>query len=271
MDKNLVTRALTGSVYVIITLAAMYFGAISAGLYLLIISIFCLYEWYKLTEVEKNPLALPHLIGGALFVAGAFSYFSGLLTFMEPIWMIFPLSMIFWIFSRNTTANDWAKLMGGMLYTLLPFVLFYSIAFDESGAFDGSLLLMIFVLVWSTDTFAYLVGRMIGKHKLAPHISPGKSWEGLVGGIVGSVVVALLFYKYYDYYEPWFYIFSAIIVAVFGVLGDLFESKLKRLAGVKDSGKMLPGHGGFLDRFDSLLLVAPPFYVFYQCYLYYLQ
>ena len=269
MDKNLVTRALTGAVYVLCTLGAMYFGAITAAIYLTIIAVFCLYEFYKLSGLKGQPIVWAHIFMGTVLVVSLFCYSAKWLNYSEYVWFMLPLSMVFWIFSENTAAA-WSKLVGGMLYTLVPFILFYQTALSKSGEFDASLLLMVFVLVWSTDTFAYLVGRKLGKHKLAPHISPGKTWEGLAGGIVGSVLVSLIFYKFNPMYESWFYVASAIIVALFGVLGDLFESKLKRLAGVKDSGNMLPGHGGFLDRFDSLLLVAPPFYVFYTGYLHFL-
>ena len=270
MDNNLVTRALTGLVYVLCTIGAMYFGAISAGTYFLIIAVFCLYEFNKLSGITGQLLVWSHIIMGTILVASMFVYSANWLDSIEFIWLILPLSMAFWIFSE-ASASDWSKLVGGILYTTLPFILFYETAFGNAEEFNGYLLLMVFVLVWSTDTFAYLVGRKLGKHKLAPHISPGKTWEGLAGGTLGSIGVALLFYKFNPSDSIWFYVISAIIVSVFGVLGDLFESKLKRLAGVKDSGKMLPGHGGFLDRFDSLLMVAPPYYVFYMWYLNWVQ
>lgn len=270
MDKNLVTRALTGIVYVLCTVAAMYFGAISAGIFFVIISSFCLFEYYKLSGFKNQLIMKFHVLMGTALIASMICYSANWLDNIEFIWLILPLSMAFWIFSKSSV-DEWTKLVGGILYTIVPFILFYETAFGNTEEFDGHLLLMVFVLVWSTDTFAYLVGRKLGKHKLAPAISPGKTWEGLAGGIVGSILVALLFFKFSPFYDIWFYILSAIIVSVFGVLGDLFESKLKRLAGVKDSGKMLPGHGGFLDRFDSLLLVAPPFYVFYMWYLNFAQ
>jgi phosphatidate cytidylyltransferase len=266
MDKNLVNRVLTGVVYVLCTLGAKIFGAISAGIYLAIIAVFCLFEFYKLSGFKSQSIMRFHVLMGTGLIASMFCYSAKWLDNIEFIWLILPLSMAFWIFSKSS-ADEWAKLIGGIIYTVVPFILFYEIALSNSDEFDGNLLLMVFVLVWSTDTFAYLVGRKFGKHKIAPDISPGKTWEGLAGGIVGSILVALLFYKFSPFYDSWFYVVSAIIVSVFGVLGDLFESKLKRLAGVKDSGKILPGHGGFLDRFDSLLLVAPPFYVFYLWYL----
>lgn len=270
MDKKLVTRALTGLVYVLCTIAALHFGTVSAGIYLLIIAVFCLYEFYKLSGIKSKSIMRLHLLLGTMLIASLFCYSTERLQNIDFIWLILPLSMAIWIFS-DASASDWAKLTGGILYTIVPFILFYQTALSNPEEFNGYLLLMVFVLVWSTDTFAYLVGRKLGKHKLAPHISPGKTWEGLAGGIFGSVLVALVFYQINPWNNVWFYVISAIIVAVFGVLGDLFESKLKRLAGVKDSGKMLPGHGGFLDRFDSLLMVAPPYYVFYMWYLNYMQ
>ncbi len=117
--------------------------------------------------------------------------------------------------------------------------------------------LSMFLLVWTFDTFAYLVGRKLGVHKLAPKISPLKTIEGFVGGLVFSTIVAAILYFSIADLPWWFWAGGVFIVAVPGTLGDLAESWLKRKAGVKDSGNLMPGHGGFFDRFDSLLVVIP--------------
>ena len=117
-------------------------------------------------------------------------------------------------------------------------------------------MLHIAVCVWATDTFAYLVGKAIGKHKLAPSLSPGKTWEGSFGGLIGAILAGMAF-------SAWIHqplalgISLGVLAGTVGQIGDLFESALKRERGIKDFGKLLPGHGGVLDRFDSLLFVAP--------------
>lgn len=121
--------------------------------------------------------------------------------------------------------------------------------------------LLIIFMIWANDTFAYLTGKLLGKHKLMPEVSPKKSVEGFVGGIIFSLLTAILYFQYVlSEYTIWSWmdtIIIAIIVSTFGTMGDLIESKFKRLAGVKDSGKILPGHGGILDRFDAWYLSIP--------------
>lgn len=125
---------------------------------------------------------------------------------------------------------------------------------------DAGLYYVLFALliVWSTDTGAYFIGRQFGKHKLAPHVSPNKTVEGFIGGIVSAIIIAGGFFYLMNLSgNIGLVILALIVLSIFGQLGDLVESALKRFYGVKDSGKILPGHGGILDRFDSLLFVLP--------------
>ena len=124
------------------------------------------------------------------------------------------------------------------------------------------MLLLVFVILWANDTFAYLTGRLLGKHKLFERISPGKTIEGSIGGLVFTLAGIMLFSHYVDWLSLWQAIGMGLIAVVFGTLGDLCESMLKRQAGVKDSGNLIPGHGGVLDRFDSVLFAVPFVYVF---------
>lgn len=144
----------------------------------------------------------------------------------------------------------------GVLYVAVPFGLLHKLGYLQ-GEYSWQPILGLLLLIWASDTGAYIAGKTFGKHKLFPRISPGKTWEGWIGGTVLAIVVAWAISFPFDDLELYQWLGAAIIVSVFGVLGDLVESLLKRSLSVKDSGTLLPGHGGILDRFDSLLVVIP--------------
>ncbi|MBP6040569.1 MAG: phosphatidate cytidylyltransferase [Flavobacterium sp.] len=155
-------------------------------------------------------------------------------------------------------------------YILLPFIFIVKISFGIND-YNPKIIIGLFILIWTNDTFAYLVGKSIGKHKLYERISPKKTIEGFLGGVVFAVFAGYLISKLYIKPNPNFsdtsiliWTMIALIVGVFGTIGDLIESKFKRIAEVKDSGKIMPGHGGILDRLDSVIFVAPIVYLFYQ-------
>jgi phosphatidate cytidylyltransferase len=159
-----------------------------------------------------------------------------------------------------------------VLYTVLPFSMFPYLAFNQTGlnsllthpniVFSPGIVLAFFLLLWSNDTGAYLSGITFGRHKLFERISPKKTWEGFIGGMVLTVVVAWLISKRLDVVSISGWITIALIVSITGTYGDLVESLLKRSAGVKDSGHIMPGHGGFLDRFDSVIISFPLVYLY---------
>lgn len=138
------------------------------------------------------------------------------------------------------------------------------------GDFVPELIVAVFILVWSNDTFAYLIGKNFGKHKLLERISPKKTIEGFLGGMLGALLAGFIIFKLLEIYRPmdaikyplWLWIVMAIIVAIFGTIGDLIQSKFKRQAGVKDSGIIMPGHGGLYDRLDSIIYASPFVYAF---------
>lgn len=150
----------------------------------------------------------------------------------------------------------------GIFYIAMPFSLLNHLS-TINGTFDGMFLFWIFVLLWANDTGAYLAGVTFGKHKLFERISPKKTWEGFFGGIVLSIITAFLITKYANtQFSLYIWIIISVIIVVFGTLGDLSESLFKRSINIKDSGQILPGHGGLLDRFDSLLLAIPIIFTF---------
>lgn len=151
----------------------------------------------------------------------------------------------------------------GVIYAAVPFCFFYAMAFLD-GSFSTHFPLAFLIMLWSSDTGAYLFGSRLGKHKLFERHSPKKSWEGFIGGMLTSVVASIIISYYFADLSTLQWVGMALIIVVAGTFGDLAESMLKRSLSTKDSGTLLPGHGGLLDRFDGLLLSAPLVFVYLQ-------
>lgn len=184
--------------------------------------------------------------------------------------LIFIKCLFFLFDNKEQTIPKIWKYLYLIGYILLPFVFIVKISFGINN-YNPKIIIGLFILIWTNDTFAYLVGKSMGKHKLYERISPKKTIEGFLGGVLFAVFAGYLISKFYikpnpDFSEKSILIWTiiALIVGVFGTIGDLIESKFKRIAEVKDSGKIMPGHGGILDRLDSVIFVAPIVYLFYQ-------
>ena len=167
-------------------------------------------------------------------------------------------------FKKPSPINDWVHTLFPVIYIALPYGLTSMLAFDAQGPGTGYspvIPLTLFVFLWCNDVGAYCTGCTIGKHKLFERISPKKTWEGSIGGAVFTMLAAFLLHKFlpdwYSFMPIWVWIGMALVVVLFGTWGDLIESLMKREMGIKDSGRILPGHGGMLDRFDSALLAIP--------------
>lgn len=181
------------------------------------------------------------------------------------------IKLLFYLFNHKKTEfyilNRYLIWIG---YILFSFILINYIPMGIHG-YNPKILITLFILIWTNDTFAYLVGKNFGKRKLFPTISPKKTIEGFVGGLAFSIISGIILAEYYIHAKfIYFWIIIAIIVSVFSTLGDLIESKFKRVAGIKDSGNIMPGHGGVLDRLDSIIFVIPFINLFYLI-LHYLQ
>lgn len=154
----------------------------------------------------------------------------------------------------------------GQLYITIPLCMLMIMSNSKGNPFgeryDSLPLLALFVFIWINDTAAYFIGSLIGKHKLVKHISPKKTTEGFVAGAVFTILASTIFAYHYNEFSILFWIGFAVIVSLFGSLGDLFESLIKRTCSVKDTGKLIPGHGGILDRMDSLLIAIPALYLY---------
>jgi phosphatidate cytidylyltransferase len=184
--------------------------------------------------------------------------------------LVFIKCLIFLFDNKEQTVTKLWKYLYLIGYILLPFIFIVKISFGIND-YNPKIIIGLFILIWTNDTFAYLVGKSVGKTKLYERISPKKTIEGFLGGIVFAIFAGYLISKLYIKPNPNFsgksiliWTMIALIVGVFGTIGDLIESKFKRIAEVKDSGKIMPGHGGILDRLDSVIFVAPIVYLFYQ-------
>ena len=171
--------------------------------------------------------------------------------------ILISIKLLFYLFNTNKTHfkiyTRYILLFG---YVIIPFILSNYVAMGVKG-YNPKILISIMILIWTNDTFAYLVGKNFGKHKLFPSVSPKKTIEGFIGGMIFTVISGVILAKFYTESIISIWIVIAIIVSIFSTLGDLIQSKFKRVAGIKDSGKIMPGHGGILDRLDSIIFVIP--------------
>ncbi len=267
--KNLVIRALSGAVLVAIMVGAILQSSYWFGALFLVVMGLSLWEFYNLTDRIENVSVdkWMAMVGGLLLFVIA--YMVAFLGRKASLFGIYPLCvstiMAFELFRKKShpILNLSATLLGH-LYVAVPFALFCLV---EGGSENSKyLVLAFFVIIWASDTGAYLVGRFLGKHKMFERISPKKTWEGFAGGLLFAVASGYLFHYFglVDTLQVGFWIALSVCIFVFGVMGDLVESMFKRCLQVKDSGNMIPGHGGFLDRFDSALLASPVLYVLFS-------
>lgn len=273
------TRALTALIFVAVMLVGLLTNFWSFLLLFTIINIGCLFEYFKLVGKIYPKYASITFIHKALVIFGSFGLIAFFIHLPIPFinnihfntvgwWMLCFFGIAFpfkeFIFSKEKNVKVLAFSFFALIYIGLSWALLLHIRSSTTN-FAFATPLILIASIWINDTMAYIVGSFLGKTPFSP-ISPKKTWEGTIGGallcvlVVGFVIAPLLTKNAAHPYKQninihWFVI--AAIAAIFGTLGDLFESKLKRLANVKDSGNFMPGHGGFLDRFDSLLIATP--------------
>jgi phosphatidate cytidylyltransferase len=261
------TRAVTGFFFVIVMLNSVMLGHYLFSIFYLLLSLLCLREFYVLLQKSgiKVNIQTGLLNGFFIFMIFAFIVFSNNLILHKLLVLLtITISAIFIqeLFKKSTSPFiNIAYTLAGLVFVCLPFTFFHALAFLKDG-FNFHYPLAFLLLLWANDTGAYLVGMKFGRTKLFQRHSPKKTWEGFIGGVLISCIVALII-GYYFKDLLWFeWVFEAILISFFGTLGDLVESMFKRSINVKDSGEILPGHGGLLDRFDGLLLAAPIVYTY---------
>ena len=270
--KNLITRSITGILYVAI-LVTCFLQAFDMVIVFALITGLATWEFTGLVNGYKhvNVNRLITTVAGVYFFLAVAGVNSGAVQ-TNAVFVPYLLTIIYLFISglytkSSDSVNDWAYTMLSQMYIALPLSTINVIAFRQAA--DGLnyyyylLPLSIFIFLWTNDTGAYCTGSLFGKHKLFPRISPAKSWEGSIGGGILVLIVASVMYFIESQGEnlsglnliEWLGL--GIVVVVFGTWGDLVESLLKRTLGIKDSGNILPGHGGILDRIDSSLMAIP--------------
>ena len=259
----MITRILTALVigpaciFLTLWLPSFWFGVVLAGILLI-----GLYEWGKLSKVS--------LLSGGLAAGLFLLYLIGVSYLGRSEILIYScwLGGLFWVIQLFNLKSRGLQRQLAPLHNLFEGMLLLMICWSaliwlHLQSPNGPLsVICMMASVWSADSFAYFAGRSFGKHKLAPEISPGKTIEGVIGGLFGTLIVStLLAFQVLDLSGKMaaFWVLASLLAAAFSVAGDLFESRLKRIAGVKDSGSILPGHGGILDRIDGLIPAAPIF------------
>ena len=271
-----ITRALSGIVYIALLLGATLYHPISFIALFGIFMFIAITEFCKLANLNK---IVPLLMGLAGYTIFCFlidtTLYTNLLLNIGALFMAFMLLEELFEKGPSAPKDKTAKLARLTGYVILPFLLIIRLPFLVQGTYSPYIIIGSFILIWTNDTFAYIVGKAIGRHKLFERISPKKTIEGFLGGMVFALIGAYILSRFENFINPVFsssliWMGAAIILVIFGTLGDLVESQLKRKAGVKDSGNIMPGHGGILDRLDSIIF-AIPFLFFYYLILTYVS
>lgn len=272
MKNNFIQRAITGIIFVGVLIGCILGGPISFSLLFALITALTIHEFgviiSKQPDVEINkPICM--LAGVFLFFGFAYlGVIPGQTEILIPyLFLIIYLLVSELYLKKKNPLNNWAYAMMSQIYIALSFAMLNVLAYHSIGnegelsnyqvQYNPILPLSIFIFTWINDTGAYCTGMLFGKHRLFERISPKKSWEGSIGGGVFSIIAAIVMAHYFPFMPISIWIGLALTVVIFGTLGDLTESLLKRTIGIKDSGNILPGHGGMLDRFDSTLMAVP--------------
>lgn len=275
--KNFVTRAVTGILYVLLLVGCTIWGPESAYLFFAIVAAGCVLEFGTITNThyhaEMNRIICAM---AAVVLCSAMWQVQTGIGDSSKMFALYGFTLLYLLISElyrrsEDPIRNWSLAFASQLFIALPFSLIPLISLhndviEGSLQYDWIYTLAIFVFLWTNDTGAYLVGTLFGRYipyKLFPRISPHKSWIGSIGGGLVSLIAAAVLWHFVHGLTLVQWMGLATIVCIFGTWGDLVESLIKRQLGIKDSGKILPGHGGLLDRFDSALLAIPASYVYF--------
>ncbi|MEN8251272.1 MAG: phosphatidate cytidylyltransferase [Bacteroidota bacterium] len=268
--SGLRVRIITAIIGAFILIAATAFHMWTYFAVFLALSIATQWEFYKLAHLdEKLPLSVWGTLIGQLIFTLTFLIEADILS-LKYMWIVFPfLASVFMIKIYKKEEEPFTNIAYtflGIIYVAIPFSLLHIIAFAHHGIYSHEIIVGIMLILWASDTGAYFSGIMLGKKKLFERISPKKTWEGSIGGAFLALIMAYVLSRYMHDLTTVQWLAASTLIVITGIYGDLTESVFKRSIEIKDSGRSLPGHGGFLDRFDSLLLAAPFIVVFIKIF-----
>lgn len=272
--RKLAVRSASAAVFVVLLVGSVLLGYLCFALFFFAVALLALHEFYKISEkLGASPFKVSGFIFGILIYIAGLNYENIVEGLFVPdlsfsILLVFPFVILSQaMFSKHEqSVRDGIFTIAGVFYVVVPFMLLngWSVQLESHHAesnfeirFAPALVLGVIFLIWSNDTFAYLGGSLFGKHKMIERVSPGKTWEGTAIGVLITFGLSFLFDDFIFHFQQNLWPVFGITVPILATIGDLVESKLKREAGVKDSGNIMPGHGGALDRFDSLIFVSP--------------
>lgn len=263
--NNFVKRTLSGFLFVTMIISSIMLSRFTFAPFFAIICGWAVFEFHKLTNKQQDIKVNPWigLIASVMLFLCSFLFASGVSqSHVYSIYAIYViLVLIFELFQHKVNPiHNWAYFILGQILIALPFSLLNYILFIDK--WQPMILIAVFATIWVNDTGAYLVGVTFGKHRMFERVSPKKSWEGFIGGAVSALISGYIFSLFIPQINLFYWLIFSEIIVVFGTFGDLMESLMKRALNVKDSGNVLPGHGGLLDRFDSMLLAAPVVFIY---------
>jgi len=266
--SNLTQRIITALIGASLVISAILYDEFTFLLLMLLIALLGVYEFYGLLKQDGvQPQVVPGLFLAALpFLSPVLSSGAGIALNLLPLIIVLPYLIFLRELYRKSEKpfTNIAMTLLGPLYLSFPLFLFYLYSFQGGSeeSYNATNILGYLFILWANDTGAYFTGRFLGRHKLFERISPKKTWEGAFGGAALALTVAYIISHYYTGFDTTAWMIIALIIVVTGSMGDLVESLFKRSIAIKDSGQLLPGHGGILDRFDALYISAPFVFVY---------
>lgn len=270
--NNLVQRILTGIVFISLIIGSLWYGFYSAFAVMGLFLILGLFEYFNLFKEDKR-IQLNGTVNSLLLFSTFLIFGFSLFPFIKPQVVVFVLPIVFisiltelWRKKENPIFNIGIVTLG-FVYLVIPFSII--VLLSNHSSHEHPYVIGMLLLIWTNDSFAYLSGRFFGRTKLFERISPKKTWEGTIGGVLFTLIVAYFISFWSNQTDLMFWLIAAVLIAPSSILGDLLESLFKRTLNIKDSGKILPGHGGILDRFDATIYTIPFFYTWFIIYNYF--
>ncbi|WP_067030470.1 phosphatidate cytidylyltransferase [Allomuricauda sp. CP2A] len=253
--KEILRRSITGVIYVVLLLGSVFLSSDAFDFLFMAFGLACLYEFKRIVRLKGYYIFVAYLALWWTFIYVVQD--TTAITILMLLTIAVDVALLMFLFSKRPKKfSDVQKFIIAVFYIGGGFIFLTMIPYKEDN-FAQFLIMGIFILIWVNDTFAYLVGRTLGRTKLYPAVSPKKTIEGSLGGLIFALATAYIMSWYESKLSLMEWMILATVIVVAGSLGDLLESKFKRMAGVKDSGAILPGHGGIWDRLDSLVFAAP--------------